>query len=342
MSVSVDRRAYTELSTAEVPAQDAFAYWREAISATIVRLTAEPVGEARFRGRLEHVPCGDIALTTVTAGSKRVRRTRTMIGKGDEEFLLVSVQLDGTARIEQDGRTATLTAGTMAFGDSTRPYAVHFDAPHSQLVVQVPKQGINVPDTRRLTARTLGHGTPGAAVSAFLTSLSELARTAPGQAALLVPHAVGLLSAAASFAAMTEPTPLAGEALLRQRITEFLHRNLADARLDAETVARTFNVSRRSLYRVAGGEGVAAQLRRIRIERARQLLVDNPGRPVGSVAAACGFDSESGFHRAFRDATGQTPGDYRQATLRIGEELGTPGQRPWHDGSVAAAADQTQ
>ena len=309
-----------------MPAKEAFAYWSEVISAMIVRVTAEPVEEARFRGRLQHVPCGDIALTTVTAGGKRLRHTRTMIGKEDEEFLLVSVQLDGSARIEQDGRTAVLTAGTMAFGDSTRPYALHFDAPHSQLVVQVPKQGINVPDTRRLTARTLGHGTPGAAVSAFLTSLSELARTAPGQAALLVPHAVGLLSAAASFAAMTEPTPLAGEALLRQRITEFLQRNLADARLDAEAIARACNVSRRSLYRVAGGEGVAAQLRHIRIERARQLLVGHPHWPVGSVAAACGFDSESGFHRAFRDATGQTPGGYRQAALHLDGRLGTPGQ----------------
>lgn len=326
MAVSVDRHAYTELSTADVPPKDAFAYWREVISATIVRLTAEPVGQARFRGRLEHVPCGDIALTTVAAGSKRVRRTHAMIGKDDEEFLLASVQLDGCARLEQDGRTAVLTAGAMAFCDSTRPYTLHFDAPHSHLVVQVPKPLVHVLDTRRLTARTLGSGTPGPAVSAFLSSLREVARAAPGQTALLLPHAVGLLSAAASFAAMTEPAPRAGEALLRQRITEFLHRNLADPRLDAGTVARACNVSRRSLYRLADGEGVAARLRRIRIERAKQLLVGDPSRPVGSVAAACGFDSESGFHRAFRDATGQTPGDYRQAMLRIGEKFGTPGQ----------------
>ena len=326
MPVSMDRHAYAELSTADVPAQDAFAYWREVISAAIVRLTAEPVGQARFRGRLEHVPCGDIALTTVAAGSKRVRRTRTMIGKDNEEFLLASVQLDGCARLEQDGRTAILTPGAMAFCDTTRPYALHFDAPHSQLVVQVPKQEIPVPDTRRLTARTLGSATPGAVVAAFLSSLREVAVAAPGEIALLVPHAVGLLSAAASFAAMAEPAPQAGEALLRQRITEFLHRNFADARLDAGAVARACNVSRRSLYRVAGGEGVAAQLRHIRIDRAKQLLVGSPGRPVGSVAAACGFDSESGFHRAFRDATGRTPGEYRQGRLRTGEEFGTPGQ----------------
>ncbi|MGP4029835.1 hypothetical protein [Actinomadura sp. 3N407] len=72
----MDRRAHTELSTADVPVEDAFAYWREVISATLVRLTAEPVGQARFRRRLEHVPCGEIASTTVAAGSKRVQRPK--------------------------------------------------------------------------------------------------------------------------------------------------------------------------------------------------------------------------------------------------------------------------
>lgn len=50
MSVSVDRHAYAALSTAEVPAKDAFAYWREVISATIVRLMVEPVGKTRSAG----------------------------------------------------------------------------------------------------------------------------------------------------------------------------------------------------------------------------------------------------------------------------------------------------
>ena len=318
MPVTVDRRACVELSTVGVPLEDTFAYWREVLSATIVRLTAEPIGDARFRGRIRHVPCGDIALTAVAASGKRVRRTRALIGKDDEEFLLASVQLNGRGRIDQDGRTAILTGGAMAFCDSTRPYSLHFDEPHSHLVVQVPKRNLLVPDTRQLTARTLGSGTPGPAVATFLTSLHELARSDSGQAALLVPHAVGLLSAAASFAANTTQAPGAEKALMRQRITEFLNRNYADVRLDASSVAQACNMSRRSLYRVVGDEGVAAQLRRIRIERAKQLLGSDPIRPIGFVAAACGFDSDSGFHRAFREATGRTPGDYRNATRRPG------------------------
>jgi hypothetical protein len=44
MPASLDRRAYAELTTSAVPAGEAFAYWREMICATFVRLAAEPVG----------------------------------------------------------------------------------------------------------------------------------------------------------------------------------------------------------------------------------------------------------------------------------------------------------
>jgi AraC-like DNA-binding protein len=43
------------------------------------------------------------------------------------------------------------------------------------------------------------------------------------------------------------------------------------------------------------------------------MLLSEPERPVASVGFACGFDSESGFHRAFRAAAGMTPGEYRKA-----------------------------
>ncbi|PRX47076.1 AraC-like DNA-binding protein [Prauserella shujinwangii] len=310
---SVDRHAYAQLSTAEVAAREAFAYWREMICATFVRLAAEPVSGGSFSGRIEHVPVGDVELSTVVAGGQHVRRTRDLIARDTDEFLLASIQLRGRGRVEQDGRVAPLAAGDMAFYDSTRPYTLHFDEPFHQLVVQLPKRELLVRDSRGLTARTLGRGTPGGVVSAFFRSLSDTARSGTEGLTGLVPHAVGLLSAAASHAARSAPAPPAAEAWARERVLEFLRRNLADPALDADTVAGACAVSRRTLYRIVGADGVAGQLRRMRIERARALLLADPGRPVGSVAAACGFASESGFHRAFRAATGHAPAEYRRA-----------------------------
>jgi hypothetical protein len=60
MATSLDRRAYAELATSAVSAGEAFAYWREMICATFVRLAAEPTASGRFSGRIEHVPVGDL------------------------------------------------------------------------------------------------------------------------------------------------------------------------------------------------------------------------------------------------------------------------------------------
>jgi hypothetical protein len=133
----LDRRAYAELTTSTVPTPEAFAYWREMICATFVRLAAEPLTADRFSGRIEHVPVGNLELSAVMAGSQHVRRTRSLIAQGNEEYLLASIQQRGIGRVEQDGRAATLSPGDLAFYDSTRPYTLHFDNPFHQLVVQV-------------------------------------------------------------------------------------------------------------------------------------------------------------------------------------------------------------
>ena len=91
--------------------------------------------------------------------------------------------------------------------------------------------------------------------------------------------------------------PFAVSACLRQR---------------KQVLASTLITSRRTLYRMLSDEGVAAQLRRMRIERAKAMLLHDPQRLVALVAFACGFDSESGFHRAFRAATAMTPAEYRR------------------------------
>lgn len=315
MSVTLDRSSRTVLTTSLVPARDAFAYWREMICATFVKLAADPVTDVPttgFSGRIEHVPVGDIELSTVVAGSQHVRRTRSLIARSDEEYLLASIQVLGTGRVEQDGRVALLGAGEMAFYDSTRPYTLHFDDPFHQLVVQVPKRDLAVADTSRLTARELRTGTPGAVVSSFFTALLDAARASPEQSSLLAPHAVGLLAAAAAFAGRARPDTAALDALSRQRVTAFLREHLGDPGLDADTVARACHVSRRTLYRIVGEGGVAARLRRLRIDRASALLLAARDLPVAAVGLTCGFDSESGFHRAFRAATGQTPGEYRR------------------------------
>lgn len=302
-----------------MPGREAFAYWQDLICATFVRLCAQPRGDGPFHGRIEHVSCGVVQLSTVTAVSQTVRRTPSLIAHDDDEFLLASVLLEGSGQVEQDGRVADLGPGAMAFYDSARPYSLQSDEPSRQLVVQIPKRALHVGDTRQLTARSLGAGTPGVVVSAYLRSLFGAACDDGTQTSMLVQHTLGLVATAAMFARDSEAVGEADHvaALEKQQIFDFLHRHLADPGLDAETVARACNMSRRSVYRIVGEGGIAGQLRRLRIDHAKLLLVRFPQRSISAVRAECGFGSDSGFHRAFRDATGLTPGGFRSAQ-RVG------------------------
>ncbi len=66
----------------------------------------------------------------------------------------------------------------------------------------------------------------------------------------------------------------------------------------------------RSFQRDAGTTP-AEFVEQARIDAARRLLEDEPGRSVEAIAAACGFSQADVLRRAFQRRTGISPGDYR-------------------------------
>jgi transcriptional regulator GlxA family with amidase domain len=122
---------------------------------------------------------------------------------------------------------------------------------------------------------------------------------------------VGLLTSALGLAAGAAPS---SSALARERVLAYLESHCTDPRLDVDAVAAGCHLSRRSLFRLFADEpeGVAARLRRLRVDRAKVLLRAEPHRPVAAIAAACGFAGEAQLHRAFRALTGTTPAAYRE------------------------------
>ena len=65
-------------------------------------------------GAITHHVVDDVELSTVDADAQRVDRTRELIRRSHEEYLLASIQVHGCGQVRQDGRVAALGAGAAA------------------------------------------------------------------------------------------------------------------------------------------------------------------------------------------------------------------------------------
>ncbi len=101
------------------------------------------------------------------------------------------------------------------------------------------------------------------------------------------------------------------------RIVSYLEETHADERMCAKQAALACGLSERQLYRVCAetGQTFASTLRRIRIDRARDLLLMEPEKPLLEVALATGFTSSATFSRIFHADTGTTPSAFRKTGL---------------------------
>jgi AraC-like DNA-binding protein len=64
------------------------------------------------------------------------------------------------------------------------------------------------------------------------------------------------------------------------------------------------------------GMSFSRYIRRQRVEAAKALLADNPKHSILSIGIETGFRSQSNFYAAFKEFTGQSPGEYRAQTRK--------------------------
>lgn len=108
--------------------------------------------------------------------------------------------------------------------------------------------------------------------------------------------------------------PRAPRGLSRRALTRacsYIAENLGE-RFTLDDLARQAGVSRfhfARLFRVSTGDSPMAYLLKSRIERAKQMLLQDE-RPVCEVAAALGFCDQSHLTRTFRRLTGVTPREF--------------------------------
>ena len=91
--------------------------------------------------------------------------------------------------------------------------------------------------------------------------------------------------------------------------------HLSEPGLKVEEIAGAVSVSQvhlRRVFRAAAGETPVGYMTRLRLERARNMLIHS-NFSVSEVALSVGFSDPFYFSRLFREAYGLSPGAYKKA-----------------------------
>jgi AraC-like DNA-binding protein len=107
------------------------------------------------------------------------------------------------------------------------------------------------------------------------------------------------------------------QALLLQALRDLLEREriFEDDSLSLAKLARKLSLSTHQLSELINanfGISFSALIRQHRVEAAKKMLLDEPLASVLSVGMAVGFCTQSNFYAAFKEITGQVPGQFRK------------------------------
>ncbi|MFJ2556938.1 MULTISPECIES: helix-turn-helix domain-containing protein [unclassified Streptomyces] len=281
-----------------------------------------------FSADMRFLQLGSVCVWPATMRSLRMRRTPGLIRQGDPEHYHVTLLLQGTKGIVQQGREAVLSPYQLHVVDTSRPYLAHMGGPEEDarvIGVELPKALLPLPLDKvdRLVARSLqGREGVGALFTTFLTRLVQDAGSyRPTDSPRLETVLTNLFAALLAHELDTEDAlpPETRRQTLTLSIRAFIRQHLHDPALTPDAVAAAHHISASYLHRLFQGQHhtVSSLIRRERLEHARRDLADPALRdePVHRIGARWGFTHHAVFTRAFSSLYGLPPRDYRRQAL---------------------------
>ncbi|HEY7142982.1 MAG TPA: helix-turn-helix domain-containing protein [Streptosporangiaceae bacterium] len=315
------------LRSDDVPATSRRDYFHDALAAVIGPVAARTGGGNELPDQVRAADLGAIRVGELSASRPGgADRTRRHIQATDADLCKVDVVARGEVVVEQDGRQARLRAGDFAFVDLSRPARWANTGAVQVVAVALPRKllALRAADVAGLTAVGFtGDDGPGALFSGTARQVCRHAGSLdPAAGARVGTATLDLLTVALAdrLGRRGQVPPDVGERALVLRVRAFIEDQIADPGLSPTVIARVHHVSLRYLYRLFEGEpaSVAGLIKERRLERCRRDLLDRSlGRvPVSAIAARWGLPNAAHFSRAFRDAYGSPPAQYRRLCTR--------------------------
>lgn len=289
--------------------------WRAAVASFF---EIEPI-EQPLTARLTSHMLGEVLIGSASSGAQRFRRDAEVIARSEVDHVIVQLYQRGGFSGFAGKRQVTVGPGDVVTFDLVRPFETEARA-FDNITLVVP---------RRLLGLARGdptlHGRVFAAKKLSTVLFAEHMRTLLRLSPMASREDCDQLVAAtlAALKALIRPLQHANAQLKFDRrdnstlgrMARYIDGHIEDPELSIEGLARAFNVSRASLFRVFDSVGgVAAYIRNLRLDRAFEELSRSQGHGdrLNVMARRWGFSSETSFARAFKARFGIGPAQMRR------------------------------
>ena len=312
--------AASVMSTDSVEPIERAAIWRDWIWTHFGGLESDLYGDTEFDGHMSASAAGDVVLTKLEANRHRVLKSPQLARANDRAYLKIVAPWQGSAAVQQQGREAWVRPGGWAIYDTTGSYEIANPERVEHLIVMLPKEQLTERGLKLepLMARHVG-GVSGIARVALETmrstyqELPQMSETAARGAGELI---VELVRLSLQELAGRENSVTQLEAF-RDRIREHIGQHLRDPSLTLDHIAQALNCSKRHLHNAFSAEEdtPAHYIQRQRIQACMRELRQTGGaqRTITDIAFSWGFNNTAHFSRVFREHTGVSPSDFREA-----------------------------
>ena len=292
--------------------------WKEIVSESYGGLAvAEPNPDSGI-GSLAVRNLDKLRVVELSGTPQTFRRTPALISKKPIQTLTLSLIVNGTSRLVQDGRDCLVVPGDFCILESTRPYSFEFlettkmiDFVWSRPVVRISDE-----EARHLTAISLRDATPLAPwLATALQQLTSFQQDLSPGGAIGLAHGTAELVATVVREALSSPSD-AGARARYEEMLRFIDCNLSDPDFGVDRISEEFFVSVRTVNRLFArfGVPVASTIRDRRLEACRRMMLSraHADQSIGWIITQCGISSPQVFSRMFAAKFGQAPSVYRQ------------------------------
>ncbi|MFE0191321.1 helix-turn-helix domain-containing protein [Streptomyces sp. NPDC058989] len=320
----------TVFRSEDVPAADRLSYWAERMEQTHAPIHLSSDHAHDFRAVQRVLDLGAVSVWPATIPQVVMRRTPRLIRQSDPELYHLSFVVAGTGTGRWGDHEVVYRPSDLVINDSSLPWEIRGGrASVTTVGAEIPKALLPLPrgGARRTVPRRLPTRSGiGALLAQFLLRLSaDTTPYQPSDGPRLGTVLTDLVTALLAHTLETDSAlpPDTRRRTLMLRIKRFIQEHLHDPGLSPAVIAAAHHISLSYLHRLFQHEEatVAAWIRRRRLEAACRDLTDPAlhSTPVHAIATRRGFSCAADFSRAFRNAYGTPPKDYRRHALVAGK-----------------------